>query len=245
MDANASGVGFSKGELRLLRQFGSKDITNREFFGVHVEVTRERVFARASNGRTTAVELDGIADGKHPEGEWFVTMKFLIDGRKELEGKELLRLAFSGASLHEAAIEQAGIIRLTLTAQNDAAMSDVSLPGVFAKLKKPNARRDRVHCMAVAPGYLRAAALAAEAAEEGQLVEIFPPSDPDGFVIFQVDSDKNTSIIGQVLANVTAEGLSGDDEDDDETEEGPKPNGKAKKKSRQTSLPGADAEVAS
>lgn len=236
MDATKNGVAFNKGELRLLREFSSKDVTNREFFGVHVEVKKDRVFARASNGRTMAVELDGISDGKHHECELFVSMKFLIDGRKQLEGKELLRLGFSGASLHEASVEQAGIIRETLTSQNDMAVSDVSLPGICKQLKKPNARRERVHCMAVAPGYLKAAALAGEAAEEGELVEIFPPDSPDGFVVFQVDSEKNTSIIGQILANATVESVQGDEEEEEEEDEKPKGRRSRKSNGKQPNL---------
>lgn len=235
MESDKNGIAFSKGELKLLRQYGSKDITNREFFGVHVHVKGESVCAWASNGRTMAVEINGIADGKFHDLECFVSMKFLIDGRKQLEGKELLRLGFSGASLHEASIEQAGIIRETLTSQNDMAIPDVTLPGICKQLKKPAARREKVHCMAIAPDYLKAAALAAEAAEEGQLVEIFPPSSPDGWVVFQVDGDKNTSIIGQVLANATVESVSEDGDDEEDEDEKPKAR-RGKKNGRQPNL---------
>lgn len=235
MDAKKSGVAFTKAELRALREFSSKEPTDRDRFGVQIQVEGERVYARATNSRI-CIEMEGISDGKLADNEWFVDQKFLIDGRKLLEGKQVLRLKFKGASLYEATVEENGVERDTLTSASDAAVSKPSFPAVSKTLKKPNARREKVHCMALAPAYLYAATLAAAAIEgkETQLLEFFPPSDPDGLVIFQVGTEKDTSIIGGILANVTAEAV--EEGEDEEGEEEEKPKRGRKKNEKQPEL---------
>ncbi len=242
MEANVNGVAFTKAELRALREFSSKEPTDRDRFGVQVEIRGDRVFARATNSRI-CLQLDGESDGEQPDGEWFVDQKFLIDGRKELEGKQVLRLNFTGASLHEATVEENGVTRLTIQNESDAAIAQVSFPQVSKTLKMPPSRRDKVHCVALGAGYLRAVQLAADAVEE-DLVEVFPPSTPDGLVVFRAGTDRKTSLMGGILANVTEEAIRNEDDEDSDDDDAPK-RSRRKKNAKQGELPGTeDAEAA-
>lgn len=241
MEANKNGIALTKDELRALREFASKEITDRDRFGVQFEIDGDRVYARATNSRI-CVQFDGISDGKHPSGEWFVEMKFLIDGRKELEGKQVLRLDFKGASLHDAFVEENSVRRGSWSSEQDAAVAQASFPQFSKSLKLPSKSREIVHCMALAPAYMKAVALAAAAVDE-ELVEFFPPSTPDGVVIFRAGSEKSTSVMGGIKANVTAEAVKEDEDEDDDEDE--KPRGRRKKNAKQPELPGTDAEASS
>jgi hypothetical protein len=218
MQASKKGVAFTKAELRALREFSSKEPTDRDKFGVQLEISGTRCWARATNGQR-CLEIDGESDGKHQDGEWFVSQKFLIDGRKELEGKQVLRLHFKGASLHDASIEENGKSRLTLTADADMSIAQTSFPSVAKKLKVPGPSRKLLHCLTLAEGHMHAVSLAALAVED-EMVEWFPPSDPDGMMVFRIASDKSTSIMGGIMLNASAEALK--TEDDKEDEEKPK-----------------------
>jgi len=177
-----------------------------------------------------------MSDGALKDGEWFVDQKFLIDGRKELEGKQVLRLNFSGASLHEATVEENGVKRLSITSETDMAVSQCSFPKVEKTLKVPSARRDKTHCVALAAGYLKAIELAAAAVEE-ELVDVFPPAAADGLVIFRAGHDKQTSCIGGILPGVSEASVGGDEDDQEDDEE--KPRRSRKKSERQGELPGS------
>lgn len=238
MEANKNGIALTKAELRALREFASKEITDRDRFGVQFEIDGERVYARATNSRI-CIQFDGISDGKHPDGEWFVEMKFLIDGRKELEGKQVLRLDFKGASLHDAFVEENGVRRGSWSSETDAAVAQSSFPQFSKSLKIPSKSREIVHCMALAPAYMKAVGLAAEAVDE-ELVEFFPPSTPDGVVVFRAGTEKSTSVIGGIKANVTAEAVKEDDDEEEDDEDEKRKRGR-KKNPKQPELPGAEA----
>ena len=46
MDAKDNGIALTRWELRALREFGSQEETNRDFFGVHFETLEQRVTER-------------------------------------------------------------------------------------------------------------------------------------------------------------------------------------------------------
>lgn len=241
MHANENGIALTKAELRALREFAAKEETDRNRYGVQFETKGNRVFARATDGRR-CVEFEGINDGLHV-GEWFVGQKFLIDGRKELEGKQVLRLCFKGASLHEAVVEENGITRLTLTSEQDEAVAQTSFPEIAKTIKIPGPRRERPHCVTLAEGHMRAVQLAALAVEE-EMVDWFPPAEADGLLVFRIAHDKQTSCIGAMRANLSAESIvkaSAIDEDDEEDDEDERPKRSRKKNGRQQDLPGAEA----
>lgn len=238
MNANENGIALTKAELRALREFASKEPTDRERFGVKFIASGDRCFARATNSRI-CLELDGESDGTL-EGEWFVDQKFLIDGRKLLEGKQVLRLKFSGASLHEACVEENGVERETLGAQQDAAIAQITFPPIEKTLKLPSARRDRAHCFALAEGYLHALRLAAAAVEE-EFVELFPPESADVLMVFRAGTERKTSLKGGILPGVTEESTRDGDEDEDD--EKPKRR-RSKKDDRQTEIAGTGASSA-
>lgn len=236
MDAKESGIALTRGELRALREFGSQEETNRDMFGVHFETLEQRVFARATDSRR-AIVLDGISDGAMGNREFFVDMKFLIDGRKELEGKQVLRLNFSGASLHQATIEENGVGRLTIERERDAAIAQFSLPKIAKDIALPGSRREKLHCATLSVGHLKAVTLASQAVEE-EMIEWFLPSEADGLLVFRIAHDKDTSCHGGFLLNLSAESIlrPGDSEDDEDEDEKPKRG----RKRKQPELPGTN-----
>lgn len=241
MQANENGLAFTKAELRALREFSSKEETDRNRFGVQIEIKGDRCFARATDGMR-CLELDGQSDGTHGDGEWFVAQKFLIDGRKLLEGKQVLRLRFAGASLRKATVEENGVTRETISSEDDMAIAQYSFPQIAKTLKLPSKTREKLHCVALAAGHMKAVQLAAECVEE-EMVDFFPPSDPDGLLIFRVGDEKSTSVMGAIKANASAASIlrkgEDDSDDDDESDDEDKPKkSRAKKNPRQQEMPG-------
>lgn len=238
MDAKSTGIALTRGELRALREFGSQEPTNRDMFGVQFTVEGDRCYARATDSRRCVV-FEGESDKELGDRERFVDMKFLIDCRKSLEGKQVCRLNFSGASLHQATVEENGVGRLTIERDEDAAIAQTSFPQIAKTLKLPGARREKPHCVALASGHLKAVQLAADAVEE-EMVDFFPPSEPDGLMVFRVGHDKPTSCIGGILANLSAESIlrPGDSDDDDDGDPDAKPRRARKgKNGKQGELP--------
>lgn len=238
MEAKENGIALTNDELRALREFGSKDKTNRDMFTVEFEVAGDRVFARASDSRRCVI-FEGMSDGSLGNNTWIVDMKFLIDGRKELEGKEVLRLNFKGASLRCATVEENGLERLTIERLQDAAVAQASLPKLVKDAKIPGPRRERPHCITLASGHLKAVELAAKAVKD-EMIDWFPPAEADGLLVFRVAHDKETSAIGGILLNLSAESIlrPGDSEDDDEDED--KPRRRKGRNGRQQDLPTGD-----
>jgi hypothetical protein len=230
MRADKNGVSFTKAELEALREFSSKEETRRDLYGVQVIVKGESCYARATNS-VIGLQLDGIAH-EHPEGEWFVEQKCLIDGRKELEGKQVLRLAFEGASLLETEVVENDVVRLILKTPRDAAVAQHSFPDVDQMLRMPSKSRKPHHCYCISPRFQKAVALLGKAVEEEELIECHPPASPDGFIIFRAGSEKETTAIAFVKANVSAVSIAGDDEEDEDGDE-EKPKRGRRKNSRQ------------
>lgn len=218
MFADKNGISCTSKELRALLAFASKEEAQRDLYGVHFRIEGDKVFARASNGRIS-FQLQGIHDGKLKDGEWLVGRDFLVDGKKEIEGKQVLSLAFKGASLRDAVVRENGVARLTVQNEADAAISQASFPAIEKHTKIPSSRREIAHCMAIGAAYLKPVQYAADAVEV-EYIDWYPPKDADSPVVFVVGSDKDTSGIGCVMPMPT-EGEEAD-EDDDEDDEKPR-----------------------
>jgi hypothetical protein len=233
MLADKNGISLSRKELRALLEVAAKEQESRDLYGVHFRVEDKKVFARASNGRI-AIQFEGISDGKLQDGEWLVTRKFLVDGKKELEGKQVLSLEFSGKSLHDGVVRENGVALLHVTAESDASVSQASFPAIEKHAKIPSSRREIAPCTAVGAAYLKAVQYAADAVGV-EHVDWYPAKDADSPVVFVVGSKKDTSAVGAIMP-VPTEGEDGDD-DEEESEEKPRTSRRAKvKDKRQTEL---------
>jgi hypothetical protein len=235
MQADKNGIALSRKELRALLEVAAKEQESRDLYGVHFRIEGEKVFARASNGRIS-LQFEGISDGKLASGEWLVTRKFLVDGKKELEGKQVLTLEFSGKSLHDGVIRENGVALLRVTAESDAAVAQASFPAIEKHVKIPSSRREIAHCTAVGSAYLKAVQYAADAVGV-EHVDWYPPKDADSPVVFVVGSDKDTSAIGCIMP-VPTDAADADDEDgaEDGAEEKPKAKRGGRKSSRNLEL---------
>lgn len=233
MNSNDKGVALSGPELRALLEFASKEETDRNKYGVQITIEGTRVWARATNG-DVALELDGESDGKHADGEWFVHRHFLVQGRKLITGKQVLRLAFSGASLNSAIVEENSVEICTIEVPSDAAVSQASFPAVDKVVKLPARARTVAHCSALAGAHAGLIELI-EAAVGVEVSDFYPPKDADSlWVVVAGDGGQTVakaSLTPRKSAAATRE--EGEDSDGDEDE---KPKRGRKKASRQQEL---------
>lgn len=103
-----NGLRLSKAELSALLAFSATDPSSA-FYGVHVKTSTPNdamepvVKARATDG---AVAVDAFGhSGIDEEHEWFVSRAFLTGLAKLADSSHSVLLKFSGASLHDAAVE--------------------------------------------------------------------------------------------------------------------------------------------
>jgi hypothetical protein len=236
MNCTENGVGFTAAEIRCLLKFASKEDADRNKRGVQIVVHGDRVWARATNG-VNSLELDGVSDGQLPNGEWFVDRGFLEMAVKLVVGvKAVLRLAFSGASLHRAIREENEVEIGSLEVPAEAAIADVSFPWNKAELKTPARNRTIAHCSAL-PGAYSALLQDVEDALSVEYSDLYPPPDPDHPWVFVVNDSGQTSGRGTLKCALSAAATAGDGNDETEEDDAPK-NGKRKpsRKSRQQEL---------
>lgn len=214
MRSTNQGLSLSRKELTALLAFASQNEAEKNMWGVHFRILSDKVFARASNGYAH-LELEGINDN-HDDGEWMVARKFLVDGQKELESKQVLRLEFRGASLHEAAVLENDIELGRWQSAKDVAISQVSFPWDGVKLPSPS--RKISHCCVVSAPYLKLVMLAAKAVGVEPFY-FYGPKEQGGDVTFTVGHDQQTSGIG-VIKPLPAKAVGeGDDDEDGDDEE--------------------------
>lgn len=210
MHCNELGIALTSAELGALLEFASREPTDRDKYGVQFQVKSDRCWARATNGRID-LEADGSADGKHADGEWFIHRDLLVNGRKLVTGKQVLRLEFSGSSLHNVRVEENNIEISTLTWPSDAAVAQVSFP--WEKITLPPSNRDVAKCTAVGAAYLGLIEDVAKGAGV-EFVDIYPPKDHGGVLIFKVADKGETEWLGLIRPVPSAASTSkqGDDE---------------------------------
>lgn len=235
MNSTENGVAFSGPELRALLAFASREESDRDKYGVQIVISGDRCWARATNGQVS-LELDGISDGKHDDGEWFVHRDFLVRGRKLITGeKAVLRLAFSGASLNRAIVEQNDVEIATFEIPADAAIAQVSFPSVEKDVKLPTKSRVVAHCSALAGVHAGLLELVQEAmGKDVEHCDLYPPKDPDSHWVFVCNDQGQTTARGTLRPMLSA-ASTGVDEDGEDGDEAPK-KGRRRKNDRQPEL---------
>jgi hypothetical protein len=104
------GLALSKAELCALLAFAATDATS-PYFGVHFKATIPKdspdrlIKARATDGNV-ALDAFGHSNVAHDQ-EWFVSRAFLSGLSRLADASQSVILKFSGASLHDAAVEDA------------------------------------------------------------------------------------------------------------------------------------------
>jgi hypothetical protein len=193
-----NGLRLSKSELRALLAFSSTDSSSK-FFGVHFKSTQPRdsqdqiVKARATDG---AVAVDAFGHSSlDRDAEWFVSRAFLVGLSKLADSTHHVLLKFSGASLHEAAVEDvAGSEVATFSwPGTGAASSQISFADAEEwdkRLKLPSRSRG-VKCLE-----LKVASLALlsrlGAAAGNPAVECYPPPHDDDRLLVRAEGEDTT-----------------------------------------------------
>lgn len=214
MKSTTEGLSLSRKELTALLAFASQNEAEKNMWGVNLRIIGDKCFARASNGYAY-FRLTGINDGFR-DGEWMVGRKFLVDGQKELEQKQVFRLEFAGASLHEGVVLENDLVLGRWQSAKDVAIPQVTFP--FDDIVEPNASRKIAHCFAGSAPYLKLVQLAAKAVGT-DIYYMYGPKLQGGDVIFTVGHDQDTSGIGLLKPLPAKEkGAADDDEDEDDEE---------------------------
>lgn len=214
MKSTTEGLSLSRRELTALLAFASQNEAEKNMWGVHFRVVGEKCVARASNGYAH-LELEGVND-RGADGEWMVARKFLVDGQKELEQKQVLRLEFQGASLHEGVVLENDVVLGRWQSAKDVAIPQVSFPWDGVKL--PGGSRKIARCCVISAEYLKLVMLAAKAVGVPTFY-LYPPKEQAGDVTFTVGHDEQTSGIG-VIKPLPAKAVgAGDDDEDGDDEE--------------------------
>jgi hypothetical protein len=193
-----NGLRLSKAELNALLAFAAAD-SSSSYFGVHFKATVPSdspdplVKARASDGRVAVDAFGHSSLGK--DQEWFVSRAFLAGVSKLADATHNVLLKFSGASLHDATVE-------------DSAGKEVatfSWPGVGAangqvtfadsvewdsRLKLPTRSRG-VKSLEMKTGSLRLLARLGAAAGV-DAVECYPPAQEDERLIVRAEGNDTT-----------------------------------------------------
>jgi hypothetical protein len=215
MLSTPKGIALARVELTALLAFASQNEADKDKWGVHFRVEKEKVFARATNGYAS-FQLEGINE-KRSLGEWMVSRKFLVDGNKELESKQVLRLAFSGKSLHTGTVCENDKELGSWQSAADVAIPQVSFP--FEDVVIPAASRTIAHCSALSTPYLKLVMLAAKAVGV-EHAYWYAPAEALGPLIFTVGHDKSTSGMGFIKPlPVKEKGESGGEPDEDEEDD--------------------------
>jgi hypothetical protein len=219
MNSTANGVAISGPELRALLKFASKEEADRDKYGVQVVIKGEKVWARATNGQVS-LELNGISDTRHADGEWFVHRDFLVRGGKLITGeKAVLRLEFSGSSLNRALVEQNDVEIASMEVPADAAVAQVSFPAVDKQVKLPARSRTVAHCSALAGAHAALLELVQDACGV-EHCDLYPPKDPDAHWVFVCADQGATTAQGTLRPMISMAATAGDGHEEDDAPKG-------------------------
>jgi hypothetical protein len=190
MRYSESGLILKKAELTALLGFCSKDKERPHLCVVQFRVRDGRVYAYATDGKR-AVEADGHAVPTVVYNEWTVRRECLDQARRALDGSQVLRLAFSFASLNEAYIEEQGLEVASLSWPEDAASSQASFPAVDQIVRLPHASGEVARCAGIAAQYLADIRLMAKAANV-EAVDCYPPRTNRDPAYFRANGEDTT-----------------------------------------------------
>lgn len=211
MKSTKDGLSLSRKELTALLAFAGQEEADKNKWGVQFRTEGDKCFARATNGYA-GFELEGINDGLH-DGLWMVARKFLVDGQKELESKQVLRLEFKGASLHEGTVLENDAELGRWQSAKDVAITQISFPW-DDDFRLPTTSRKIAHCCAVSTPYLKLIIFAAKAVGV-ELAHFYSPKEKDGELIFTVGDENSTSGMGFIKPLPVAAAESEDDDDEE------------------------------
>jgi hypothetical protein len=206
-----NGLRLSKSELTALLAFAHTDSAS-PFYGVHFKATMpdgkgdEVVKARATDGNV-AVDAFGHS-GLGRDQEWFVSRAFLTGVSKLADSTHNVLLKFSGASLHDAAVEDAGGLEVATfswpgSGAANAQMSFADTEEWDKRLKLPTRTRGVKSLSLQAASLKLLAKLAAAAGVPG--VECYPPPQDDDRLLVRAEGDDTTWVAVVDPAPVTDE----------------------------------------
>lgn len=205
-----SGLRLSKPELAALLAFSADNQTS-SFYGVHFKAIGSAeedpiVKARATDGRIAVDAFGHCTPGINRE--WFVSRAFLSGVAKLADSSHSVLLKFSGASLHEASVEDhAGMEVATFSVPGEGAahaqMSFVHCEDWDMRLKIPTRQRG-VRCLSMKTGSLKLLAkLGAAAGVES--VDCYPPQHDNGRLLVRAEGNDTTWVAVIDPAPVTDE----------------------------------------
>lgn len=172
-----------KAEIAALVAFAAADKA-RELSRVWFGVDGDRIRAYASNGHA-AVEADGHSTGD-VRGEWAIGREFLEELKKLLGNDDRGVLMVSGASLHEARIEDKdGKERSTIAWPKDAASTQITIQALRNVVQLPSKTRDLARCSTLSGAYLALIELCTRAAGWG-FADVYPAESRLDPIKFQV-----------------------------------------------------------
>lgn len=212
MKSNENGIALTGAELGALLKVASKEKNDRDKAAVLFIAKGDRCYARATNGQI-AVEVDGDGDGDL-DGEWLVTRDFLEEAKKLVAGvKQIARLMFHGASLHEARIEENGLEVGSFHSPNDAAVAQHSFPNIDQSVKLPGGTRKKIaHCASIGIAYLSTIEAIGKAAGV-EFADMYAPKDRDSPFSFRCGDGGDTIWTGSINPLPTAASSAGDEEE--------------------------------
>lgn len=184
--ATQKGIIINKAEIAALLEFAGRD-TESALSAVQFRTEGDGLVVCASDGHR-CIEARGMVDKlkRRPDGEWALGREFLTELRKLLGADDRAVLVVSGASLHEAVVEdEAGEPRSTLHWPTDAASAQMTSPALRSVVQLPR-KSKRVTCMTLNPAYLASVALVARAAHRG-VVDIYVPETRESPIAFRVE----------------------------------------------------------
>lgn len=193
-----NGLKLSKSELNALLAFAATD-SSSAYYGVHfkamkaAEASDELVKARSTDGNVAVDAFGHSSLGR--AAEWFVTRSFLSSIAKLADSAHNVVLKFSGASLHDAAVEDAsGNEVATLSCPGSgAASAQISFADTEEwdkRLRLPT-RSKGMKSLTMKVGSLKLIAkLGAAAGVEG--VDCYPPPMDDERLLVRAEGDDTT-----------------------------------------------------
>lgn len=211
MRCESRGIVIMKSEIAALVAFASSDKAH-ELSRVRFSVDGDRLTAYASDG-SAAVEASGFSTGD-TRGEWAIGREFLEELKKLLGTDDRAVLMVSGASLHDARIEDKdGKERSTVTWPRDAASTQITIEALRNVIKLPTKTRGLARCSQIAGGYLAMIELCTRAAGYG-IADVYPAESARSPLTFQTGGGPlGTTWTGVLMPAPT-------EPDDDEGDEG-------------------------
>lgn len=192
------GLRLSKSELTALLAFAATDSASA-YYGVHFKASPLHgtqdplVKARATDGN---VAVDAFGHSSLDEGqEWFVSRAFLTGLSKLADSTHNVLLKFRGASLHDAAVEDAGGHEVATFSWpgSGAASAQISFADTEEwdkRLRIPTRPRG-VKSLALQTSSLKLLARIGSGAGTN-LVECYPPSQDDERLVVRAEGEDTT-----------------------------------------------------